>query len=143
MFASFYCAGALGDSLGLQLTDRLKEGGLDGLLSGVKNLLPANKMMRVTRLLEALMDPANGSTQALQESDDYLLLDPRGGRGGGGTGSRRRGYQEAIVFVVGGAGYVEYGNVSEWSSKAGRKVTYGGSELIEPGRFVRLLEALG
>jgi len=135
--------------LGNRLTDRLKEGGLDGLLSGVKNLLPTNKMMRVTRLLEALMDPMNGNTQALQESDEYLMLDPRGGVGRGGSGSggagmgRRTGYGEGIVFVVGGAGYVEYGNVEEWAEKTGRRVTYGGTELIEPGRFVRLLEALG
>jgi len=134
----------------VQLTDRLKEGGLDGLLSGVKNLLPTNKMMRVTRLLEALMDPTNGNTQALQESDEYLMLDPRGGVGRGGSVvgagvgmGRRTGYGEGIVFVVGGAGYVEYGNVEEWAEKTGRRVTYGGTELIEPGRFVRLLEALG
>jgi hypothetical protein len=130
-----------------QLTDRLKEGGLDGLLSGVKNLLPTNKMMRVTRLLEGLMDPGNGSAQVMQETDEYLVLDPRsGGARGGGAGSgsgRRTGYGEGIVFVVGGAGYVEYGNVEEWARKTGRKVTYGGTELIEPGRFVRLLEALG
>jgi len=140
--------------LGNRLTDRLKEGGLDGLLSGVKNLLPTNKMMRVTRLLEGLMDPANGSTQALQESDEYLYLDPRSGRvtsttGPGGAAGNvnmrggRRSYSEGIVFIVGGAGYVEYGNIGEWAGKAGKKVTYGGTELIEPRRFVRLLEALG
>ena len=118
----------------MQLTDRLKDGGLENLISGVKNFLPANKLLPVTRLTEALMDPSAASNQSLQETDEYIFLDPRaprnpnaglgisgvGAPGAGGAGSgraRRMAFSEGIVFVVGGAGYVEYGNLEEWTSE--------------------------
>lgn len=143
----------------MQLTDRLKEGGLENLISGVKNFLPANKLLPVTRLTEALMDSASASTQSLQETDDYLFLDPRaprqaglgfsgagtlgGGGGAGGSRSKRMAFTEGAVFVVGGAGYVEYGNLTEWAGRTGKRVTYGGTEILDPGAFVGMLEELG
>ncbi|KAG1749761.1 Sec1-like protein [Suillus paluster] len=147
-------------AFGNRLTDRLKEGGLDNLISGVKNFLPANKLLPVTRLTEAIMDSSAASNQSLQETDDYIFLDPRasrhaglgisggpGGPGGGGTlgagRAKRMAFSEGMVFVVGGAGYVEYGNLEEWAAKTGKRVTYGGTEIIDPGAFVNILEDLG
>ncbi|CDO75478.1 hypothetical protein BN946_scf184935.g14 [Trametes cinnabarina] len=147
-------------ALSNRLTDRLKDGGLENLISGVKNFLPANKLLPVTRLTEALMDPSAASNQSLQETDDYLFLDPRAprnasaglgisgvgapsGAGGGSGRSRRMAFSEGVVFVVGGAGYVEYGNLEEWAKKSGKRVTYGGTEIVDPGGFVRVLESLG
>ena len=100
------------------------------------------------------MESASASNQSLQETDEYLFLDPRasrnvGGPGAHGTGAggatrpRRMAYSEGTVFVVGGAGYVEYGNLEEWAKKTGKKVTYGGTEIIDPGGFVGILEGLG
>ncbi|KAH8099277.1 Sec1-like protein [Cristinia sonorae] len=146
-------------ALGNRLTDRLKDGGLENLISGVKNFLPANKLLPVTRLTEALMDSSSASNQSLQETDEYLFLDPRAPRnpnaglgisgvgagvGGAANGrARRMTFNDAIVFVVGGAGYVEYGNLEEWAKKTGKRVTYGGTEILDPGGFVRILEGLG
>lgn len=123
------------------------------MISGVKNFLPANKLLPVTKLTEALMDSSSASNQSLQETDDYLFLDPRAPKnanaGLGGPGSsgvskgRRMAFAESVVFVVGGAGYVEYGNLEEWASKTGRKVTYGGTEIVDPGGFVSILHGLG
>jgi hypothetical protein len=133
----------------MQLTDRLKEGGLENLLSGVKNFLPTNKLLPVTRLTEALMDSSAASTQSLQETDEYLFLDPRAPRTGGpGTGTgpgrgRRMAFAEGIVFAIGGAGYVEYGNLQEWAARAGKRVTYGGTDITDPDGFVSTLETLG
>ena len=105
------------------------------------------------------MDPSSASTQSLQETDDYLFLDPRAPRhaglgisgpgGGAGTGggtsgrSKRMQFNEGIVFIVGGAGYVEYGNLEEWAGRTGKRVTYGGTEIVDPGAFVSMLEELG
>lgn len=142
-----------------QLTDRLKEGGLENLISGVKNFLPANKLFPATRLTEALMDPSAASNQSLAETDEYVFLDPRGSRyaqpAAGSTNisatgaapsngrARRMAFAEGMVFVVGGASYVEYGNLEEWATKTGRRLTYGGTEIIDPGAFVTLLGDLG
>lgn len=146
----------------LQLTDRLKEGGLDNLLSGVKNFLPSSKLLPVTRLTEALMDPSSASTTSLTETDDYLFLDPRARVGGttpslgaghqatmGGGGldgeqkARRMTFQDGMVFIVGGAGYAEYGNLGEWAEKNGRRVNYGGTEILDPGTFLDVCGRLG
>ncbi|KAF8743678.1 hypothetical protein AX14_001210 [Amanita brunnescens Koide BX004] len=141
-------------ALGNRLTDRLKEGGLENLISGVRNFLPTNKLLPVTRLTEALMDSSSASNQSLQETDDYLFLDPRAPRHGhsnvpgvagtsGVTRGRRMTFAEGVVFMVGGAGYVEFGNIEEWATRVGKKVTYGGTEIIDPSTFVKILEDLG
>ncbi|KAG2045099.1 Sec1-like protein [Suillus americanus] len=146
-------------AFGNRLTDRLKEGGLDNLISGVKNFLPSNKLLPVTRITEAIMDSSAASNQSLQETDDYIFLDPRASRhtglglaggpsgpGGGASGTgraKRMAFAEGMVFVVGGAGYVEYGNLEEWAAKTGKRVTYGGTEIIDPGAFVSILQDLG
>ncbi|KAF8841637.1 SLY1 protein [Paxillus ammoniavirescens] len=148
-------------ALGNRLTDRLKEGGLENLISGVKNFLPANKLLPVTRLVEALMDSSAASNQSLQETDEYIFLDPRaprhvqglglsGGNGGPGIGGasgpgrgRRMAFAEGTVFVVGGASYVEYGNLEEWAARTGKRLTYGGTEIVDPGEFVGALQDLG
>ncbi|KAF9469754.1 SLY1 protein [Collybia nuda] len=141
-------------ALGNRLTDRLKEGGLENLISGVKNFLPTNKLLPVTRLTEALMDSSAASNQSLQETDDYIFLDPRaprhtnvglpGGAGGSGvTRGKRMAFGDGVVFIVGGAGYVEYGNLEEWAGRTGKRVTYGGTDIVDPGGFVTILEELG
>ncbi|KAJ6455770.1 Sly1 vesicle trafficking sec1-like protein [Mycena sanguinolenta] len=143
-------------ALGNRLTDRLTATGFEGLISGVKNFLPTNKLLPVTRLTEALMDSASASNSSLVETDEYLFLDPRaarssalgpggagGGPGGSGSGKgRRMAFAESMVFVVGGAGYVEYGNLEEWAGKTGKRVTYGGTEILDPGGFIQVLEGL-
>ncbi|GAA5979618.1 hypothetical protein JCM10908_002984 [Rhodotorula pacifica] len=128
-------------SLSNRLTDRLRDGGiggvgLDNLISGVKNFLPARKDFPVTRIVEALMDPASASTQALQDTDDYLLFDPRSGgrsaRPAAATQGRgRQQYSDAIVFTVGGGSLVEYGNLNEYMLRSvpgagGSSITVGG-----------------
>jgi hypothetical protein len=114
------------------------------------------------------MDPASASTQALQDTDDYLLFDPRSGgrsaRPAAATQGRgRQQYTDAIVFTVGGGSLVEYGNLNDYmmrsvpggggSGIAGaggpaagqpqglptRRITYGSTEILTPSDFVKAL----
>jgi sec1 family domain-containing protein 1 len=92
------------------------------------------------------MDSSAASNQSLQETDEYIMLDPRAPRNAPSaarTPVRRSQFTDGIVFVVGGAGYVEYGNLEEWASKTGRRVTYGGTEIWDPEGFVSALRDLG
>ena len=101
------------------------------------------------------MDPTSASTASLAETDDYLFLDPRARAGGGGgpggaavgeggeQKARRMTFQDGMVFVVGGAGYAEYGNLCEWAAKTSRRVAYGGTEILDPGTFLDVLGKLG
>lgn len=136
----------------LQLTDRLKDSGLDNLVAGVKNFLPAQKDLTITRLVSSLMDPTSSSSQALQETDHYLHFDPKAPRGRAGATSApaRQSFNEAIVFVVGGGGYVEYTNLMEYSARTqmtpgvqDRKISYGSTEILTPEAFVKALGGLG
>ena len=129
-------------SISTRLTDRFKEAGLganfDNLISGVKNFLPANKDLTLTKITESLMDPQNASTSALQKTEGFLYFDPRSANARGtmppsakdarsGTvqsrgieasfGQRRQGFSEAIVFTVGGGSMDEYGNLQEWAKR--------------------------
>ncbi|KAG7558282.1 hypothetical protein FFLO_02752 [Filobasidium floriforme] len=148
--------------LGNRITERLREGGItggfDNIISGVKNFLPARKELTVTRLVEALMDPATATTQALHDTDDYLLFDPKATRSRAGPqsgGKNRMQFGEAVVFMVGGGGYVEYTNLLEWAQQRGakdrdgasvgpgKKVTYGSTEIMTPTAFLNVMSQLG
>jgi len=100
------------------------------------------------------MDSSAASNQSLQETDEYIFLDPRALRhvhaglpgaagGSGATRGKRMAFAEGMVFMVGGAGYVEYGNLEEWANRTGKRVTYGGTDIVDPGGFVKMLEGLG
>ncbi|EOD51444.1 putative golgi transport protein [Neofusicoccum parvum UCRNP2] len=132
-------------SISNRLTDRFKDAGLgsnfENLISGVKNFLPANKDLTLTKITESLMDPQNASSSAIAKTENYLYFDPRsanargtmppasqarnqqGGLSGVGRGieasfgQRRQGFSEAIVFTVGGGSMDEYGNLQEWAQR--------------------------
>src|SRR6201994_1347799 len=154
-------------SLSSRLTSGFKEAGigvnLDNLISGVKNFLPQDRDLTLTKITESLMDPQNASSAAIARTEHYLYFDPRsanargtmppatrtGGPGGSVTGSpaggaargieasfgqRRQGFSEAIVFTVGGGNIEEYGNLQEWVSRTSGGV--GGASAGLPRRRV-------
>ncbi|RKF72396.1 Protein sly1 [Golovinomyces cichoracearum] len=134
-------------SISSRLTTTLKETGVsanfENLISGVKNFLPANRDLTVTKITESIMDPAGASSSAIAKTENYLYFDPRsasargtmppvsltrrgeqipGGlkRGEGASfGQRRQGFTESIVFTVGGGSMDEYGNLQEWAKRTG------------------------
>jgi sec1 family domain-containing protein 1 len=141
-------------SLSKNFTDRLSSStfgnvNLDALVSGVKNFLPANRDLTLTKIVESIMDPTAASSSAIAKTENYLYFDPKnahargtmggpgpsGSRSGGGGmpgglgsagpgtgasfGQRRQGFSEAIVFTVGGGSMDEYGNLQEWVKRTG------------------------
>lgn len=143
-------------SISSRLTDRLKETGVpsgltsnfDSLISGVKNFLPADRDLTVTKIVESIMDPSTAASSAISKTEHYLYFDPRsanargtmpppstmrsgasGAPGGfpgaqapgqaASFGQRRQGFSEAIVFTVGGGCMEEYGNLQEWVGRTG------------------------
>lgn len=156
-------------SISNRLTDRLKDagalsGGFENLISGVKNFLPVNKDLTITKIVESLMDPTSSSTSALAKTENYLYFDPRSNtargvtgapgqqsqrigpdgrpiQGGPSFGQRRQGFSEAVIFTVGGGNMEEYGNLQDWSRKVSqsgvkRRVVYGSTDLVSPAAFV-------
>ena len=68
-------------NLSSRVTDRFKDAGLganlEGIVSGIKNFLPANKDLTLTKITESLMDPQNASSSAISKTESYLYFDPR------------------------------------------------------------------
>lgn len=140
-------------SISTRLADRLKETGVpsglssnfESLISGVKNFLPADRDLTVTKIVESIMDPSAAASSAIAKTENYLYFDPRSAnargtmpppssmRSGGGAnapggmpgaagqsatfGQRRQGFTEAVVFTVGGGSMDEYGNLQEWVAR--------------------------
>jgi sec1 family domain-containing protein 1 len=133
-------------SISSSLTSRLghlKENSLIGesfgtLLSSVKNLIPSQRTTVITDIVQAIMNNAPHSAVV----QDYLYFDPRTTRGGV---RRHTGpFNDAIVFIVGGGGIMEYGYLREWANRQqGRHVVYGSDELLSPGEFMAELDKLG
>lgn len=153
-------------SLSKNFTDRISSStfgnvNLDALVSGVKNFLPANRDLTVTKIVESIMDPPAASSSAIAKTENYLYFDPRnshargttggpnlpsrngsgmpGGLGSGGPGTgatfgqRRQGFSEAIVFTVGGGSMDEYGNLQEWVKRTSASAGPGASSGIGSG----------
>ncbi|KUL84244.1 hypothetical protein ZTR_06906 [Talaromyces verruculosus] len=145
-------------SLSNRLTDRITSGALganfDSLISGVKNFLPVNKDLTLTKITESIMDPQSASSSAIAKTENYLYFDPRSanargamptssaargqhqaGAGSASTpgiaasfGQRRQAFNEAIVFTVGGGSMEEYGNLQDWVARtSGQPGTTGPS----------------
>ncbi|OBT61235.1 hypothetical protein VE03_09663 [Pseudogymnoascus sp. 23342-1-I1] len=68
-------------SISNRLTDRLAATGVtanfETLISGVKNFLPANRDLTITKITESIMDPAAASSSAIAKTENYLYFDPR------------------------------------------------------------------
>lgn len=138
-------------SLSKNFTDRISSStfgnvNLEALVSGVKNFLPANRDLTVTKIVESIMDPPAASSSAIAKTENYLYFDPRSAHARGMTGAsqppsragqpaagvnpsfgqRRQGYTEAIVFTVGGGSMDEYGNLQEWVKRTSGQGPAGG-----------------
>ncbi|RKP07225.1 Sec1-like protein [Thamnocephalis sphaerospora] len=104
-------------SFGTKLTGHIREG---GLLSGLRNLLPTRNDLPLTRMVASVLDPpyssspSQGGTGGMASEDIMLHLDPKALRAGGPPPART-GFQEAVVFVVGGGCMVEHLNLQEYA----------------------------
>jgi hypothetical protein len=159
-----------------RLKDGALGANFENLISGVKIFLPVNKDLTITKITESIMDPASASSSAIAKTENYLYFDPRSAnaRGtmpaasqvrsqqtgmpgalsnhGSGTaasfGQRRQGFNEAIIFTVGGGSMDEYGNLQDWAKRTGggtasgvaggpkRRVVYGSTDLVNAEDFV-------
>ncbi|CCG83257.1 putative Golgi transport protein Sly1 [Taphrina deformans PYCC 5710] len=135
-------------SLKNTLGARMQEAGIaenfNTLITGVKNFLPSSSNLTVTRIVESLMNPESSQSYTSQTSltEDYLYFDPRAKNAQKPV--RPPSFNEAVVFMVGGGNYVEYGNLLDWVERqkvAGRtkRIVYGASEIVSPTQFVEEL----
>ena len=110
-----------------------------GVLAGVRNLLPTNTDLPVTRVLDSLLHKAES-----QEAERFLYFDPKQPKGKGGRARLTAGYKDAVVFMLGGGCYAEYQNVQDYAKRMQLNgVLYACTELDAPETFMEQLIALG
>ncbi|KAL4558959.1 hypothetical protein LXL04_031085 [Taraxacum kok-saghyz] len=106
---------------------------ISAVTAGVKNLLSSDHQLAMARTVEALMEGKPNP-----EIDSYLVLDPRTPKS---TSHVVKGpFKEAIVFMIGGGNYVEYGSLQELPAK---HVIYGTTEILTGAEFLEQLALLG
>ncbi|TYJ50176.1 hypothetical protein E1A91_A01G188300v1 [Gossypium mustelinum] len=83
---------------------------ISAVTAGVKNLLSSHRQLALTRTVESLMEGKPNP-----EIDSYLVFDPRAPKSSSGTrSSHLKGpFKEAIVFMIGGGNYGEYGSLQD------------------------------
>ncbi|KAL6963614.1 Vesicle trafficking between the ER and Golgi [Sarracenia purpurea var. burkii] len=115
---------------------------ISAVTAGVKNLLSSDHQLALTRTVEALMEGKPNP-----EIDSYLVFDPRAPKSSSGTasGHLKGPFKEAIVFMVGGGNYVEYGSLQELAhhQQPVKHVVYGTTEILTGSEFVEQLALLG
>uniref|UniRef100_M4E6S9 SEC1 family transport protein SLY1 n=1 Tax=Brassica campestris TaxID=3711 RepID=M4E6S9_BRACM len=114
---------------------------ISAVTAGVKNLLSSDQQLAVTRTVEALTEGKPNP-----EFDSYLLLDPRAPKPSSGGGSHVKGpFREAMVFMIGGGNYVEYGSLQELTQRqlTVKNVIYGATEILTGSELVEQLGLLG
>lgn len=114
---------------------------ISAVTAGVKNLLSGDHQLALTRTVEALMEGKPNP-----EIDSYLVFDPRAPKSSSGSSSShlKGPFKEAIVFMIGGGNYVEYGSLQDLARQQPVKhVIYGTTEILTGGEFVEQLGLLG
>ncbi|KAF8821263.1 Sec1 family protein [Cardiosporidium cionae] len=125
-------AAALG-GLGYRFIDKGRD-----LLKDVKNLLPIQSNLQITRYVEALM----GQKQS-HLTDSFLYLDPKNKTFNSITPRVRSQFKEVIVFVVGGGNFVESREIRQLGKKYQKQIIYGSTNFVSPKEFLEELTELG
>ncbi|KAL5788989.1 hypothetical protein ACOSP7_005938 [Xanthoceras sorbifolium] len=116
---------------------------ISAVTAGVKNLLASDRQLALTRTVEALVEGKPNP-----EIDSYLVFDPRAPKSSSGAGSSshlKGPFKEAIVFMIGGGNYMEYGSLQELTKRQQpvKHVIYGTTEILTGVEFVEQLTVLG
>ncbi|XP_023728411.1 SEC1 family transport protein SLY1 [Lactuca sativa] len=119
---------------------------ISAVTAGVKNLLSGDHQLAMARTVEALME---GKPNNNPEIESYLVLDPRAPKSSSSSGQMKGPFKEAIVFMIGGGNYVEYGSLQELARRqqqppsSAKHIIYGTTEILTGADFVDQLAILG
>ncbi|KAH7646978.1 hypothetical protein FG379_002669 [Cryptosporidium bovis] len=126
------------------------------ILQGVRALLPINKTLKITSIVENIMEKkpyfsasniAN-STQLSSNSnyDDYLYFDPKQPCLHDQDTSKvpriKVNPRQGIVFLIGGGNFVEAHDVLNYAKRTQKNIIYGCTEFVNPSEFIKELEII-
>lgn len=139
---SFSSANSASRSNIVDWAEKLYGQSISAVTAGVKNLLSNDRQLALTRTVEGLMEGKPNP-----EIDTFLTFDPRAPKSSSGTSSShlKGPFKEAIVFMIGGGNYVEYGSLQElaMNQQPVKHIIYGSTEILTGVEFVEQLSLLG
>ncbi|XP_038901550.1 SEC1 family transport protein SLY1-like [Benincasa hispida] len=139
---SFSSANSASRSNIVDWAEKLYGQSISAVTAGVKNLLSSDRQLALTRTVEGLMEGKPNP-----EIDTFLTFDPRAPKSSSGTSSShlKGPFKEAIVFMIGGGNYVEYGSLQElaMNQQPVKHIIYGSTEILTGVEFVEQLSLLG
>lgn len=126
---------------------KLMSQGSQFVMEGVKNLVLKEHYLPITKIVDGLMD---STSKVSQESLEYTYFDPKVQKDK--DVRRKKTFQDAIVFLVGGGNYIEYQNLVDYRKSKSRGATgmtgtrnviYGSTDLMNANQFLKQLDQLG
>lgn len=133
--------GAAAAQAAATLSNKFFDRGKGLLLQGVRNLLPAKKVLPITQTVETLMNN--------KEEANFLCMDPLRDAVAATqfqqppTGLQRLPFRCGVAFVVGGASFVEAAALREAATRMQRQILYGSTDFPSPCDFLDELTELG
>ncbi|KAF7458928.1 putative Sec1 family protein [Cryptosporidium felis] len=121
------------------------------ILQGVRALLPINKTLKITSMVDNLMERKPYSSQLASVSsssldDEFLYFDPKQpclhDQDPSKVSRIKVLPKKAIVFVVGGGNFVEAHDLQSYAKKTQKNIIYGCTEFVNPSEFIKELEVV-
>mmetsp|Transcript_17218 Transcript_17218/g.27358 ORF Transcript_17218/g.27358 Transcript_17218/m.27358 type:complete len:615 (-) Transcript_17218:57-1901(-) len=116
------------------------------LLQGVRNLVPTDKSLPTTKLVERLMENTESKS-----TKRFLYFDPKLLKVEGPISGSMRikdQFYDGFVFVMGGGNFVEHQNLQDYAKRATTpqatvNIAYGSTEILSGQEFLTQLNILG
>ncbi|ANQ07155.1 Sec1 family domain containing protein [Plasmodium coatneyi] len=116
------------------------------ILQGAKILLPKRREIKITKLVETLIENKPSSL-----NDQFVYIDPKTPPSDTTTGSNHveRNYikqdhvKDYIIFVIGGGNYIEVSALKDLEEKMNKKIIYGTTDFVRPENFVQEINEIG
>ncbi|SCP03970.1 Sec1 family protein, putative [Plasmodium ovale] len=110
------------------------------ILQGAKNLLPKRREIKITKLVETLIE-----NKPCSLNDQFIYIDPKNHPNTKMEKLfiKQENIKECIIFVVGGGNYIEVAALKDLEEKMNKKIIYGTTDFVRPENFVNELNEIG
>ncbi|SOV77324.1 Sec1 family protein, putative [Plasmodium sp. gorilla clade G3] len=111
------------------------------ILQGAKNLLPKRREIKITKLVETLLENKPSSL-----NDQFIYIDPKTPPTANKNDKiyiKQENIKECIIFLIGGGNYIEVSALNDLEDKLNKKIIYGTTDFVRPENFVQELNQIG
>ncbi|KAK9172771.1 Sec1 family protein [Cryptosporidium meleagridis] len=121
------------------------------ILQGVRALLPINKTLKVTSIIDNIMEKKSFSSSQLSTSssnldDEFLYFDPKQpcmhDQDSSKVSRIKTLPKQGIVFIIGGGNFTEAHDILDYAKKSQKNIIYGCTEFINPSEFIKELDII-